>query len=1032
VSIFLLERLKPLRLSWQRKFSAYAARSVLLFLSIGLWSVCFASPDVNSSLKCGESADAYKGYKVNDIRIVTPLSVKTPFSFLFGSQQKLQHEFAAILPRLPLQKGGKFDRVLNSFSIDALRQVYDEQVVQPGERIRFAVVSYRLENCNVTTESLDVVYVVYSSDFLYYASRIFEKPNDKITRSLAPGKVTNPGSLINTTNKLLPQPLLGYDDARKLFGGTRLSLQSKGGLIDRMDLNLNGSQNSALTDFNLSGSREYNDSWISHLDWRLAYDYFNIPTNDLKLKAGSGVAQLFGASKPLTQHGILLRFGTSVEVGNRQVDADFPLLSLVPDQSGYRAVKSYLGATINRGRQSWSASYGLQLGASADDDGIGFVKHIFDANYRARFLRREHDPIRLDVNFGAGTVHSTNSPIPIVERFFGGNRPRPFIEGDDWIINSSPLIRSFPQYGLSSVGIGAPIGGTNFLSFNLTLSKPVWHIAAVPAEISDDPSIRDALAGALSTARTATLEVYLSDEPPFINLANQLRNDRDPNAIEGTIPELEKAFSPVPVLIEQLKARNPPSHVLDAISEIDDDSGVLEQSKQTLQRITDDKEPLRQLAGQLIVSVTADDEGLIAGLIDGLNSIAESLRANHLPADADSIQRSITELTNVRTAMLPKVKQLLAYGKSDLRIYEPVRQILKNDSSPDDVSRSMTRLQALLDKIEERANDIPNVGRSADFIADDMKDPAEFVLLLQNKKDVVSQFLVTQLSSDTLRQLNEFKPGEPLPKQLLMSLLQDLNRIIHGPSIFQQKRFADVDLSDETSNLAEQNPQGVALIRLNRSLIAEAYPDEVELSRIDNLLDAVDDPLSDAKLMLTLATADVTTTSVDKIRSPIHRLTIGYGDLAPSLLKRISSTTKSLQQLLANAGAQSEAQSLSVETQKLRAFENQAQKAWREIPLIPAEKQTDFDIGYSARALDVVFRELNLIEVSPVLMFDAARIGPQTSPGYGNFRYGVGPAVRFSLVTLDFTAGYSFNVNRKPAESRGSFVFSMTISDLFR
>ena len=201
MSIFLRERLKPLRLSWQRKFSAYAARSVSLFLSIGLWSVCFASPDVNAGLKCGESADAYKGYKVNDVRIVTPLSVKTPFSFLFGSQHKLQNDFAEILPKLPLQKGGTFDRVLNSFSIDALRQVYDEQVVQPGERIRFAVVSYRLENCNVTTESLDVVYVVYSSDFLYYASRIFEKPNDKITRSLAPGKLTNPGSLINTTNK---------------------------------------------------------------------------------------------------------------------------------------------------------------------------------------------------------------------------------------------------------------------------------------------------------------------------------------------------------------------------------------------------------------------------------------------------------------------------------------------------------------------------------------------------------------------------------------------------------------------------------------------------------------------------------------------------------------------------------------------------------------------------------------------------------------------------------------------------------------
>jgi hypothetical protein len=116
----------------------------------------------------------------------------------------------------------------------------------------------------------------------------------------------------------------------------------------------------------------------------------------------------------------------------------------------------------------------------------------------------------------------------------------------------------------------------------------------------------------------------------------------------------------------------------------------------------------------------------------------------------------------------------------------------------------------------------------------------------------------------------------------------------------------------------------------------------------------------------------------------------------------------------------------------LRVFENQAIKAWNAIPLAAAEKKTDFDIGYSVRALDVVFRELNLIEVSPVLMFDAARIGPKTSPGFGNFRYGLGPAMRFSIVTLDFTAGYSFNLNRMPAERRGAFVFSMTISDLFR
>jgi hypothetical protein len=288
------------------------------------------------------------------------------------------------------------------------------------------------------------------------------------------------------------------------------------------------------------------------------------------------------------------------------------------------------------------------------------------------------------------------------------------------------------------------------------------------------------------------------------------------------------------------------------------------------------------------------------------------------------------------------------------------------------------------------------------------------------------------LSSGTVQQLKVFKPGEPIPGTLLNSLLLDLNRIIHGPSIFQEERFEDIDLNDETSSLAQQNPQGSDLIRLNRSLIAEAYPDELAESQIDNLLAPLDDPLKDAQLMLGLATGDPATTSLDKIRSSIHRLTIGYGDLAPPLLTRIATLSKPLQQLLSEEGAQSDAGPLNVEIHKLRAFETQVQHSWNAIPLAPAEKKTDFDIGYSARALDVVFRELNLIEVSPVLMFDAARIGPTTSPGFGKFRYGVGPALRFSVVTLDFTAGYSFNVNRKPTEGRGAFVFSMTISDLFR
>jgi hypothetical protein len=47
-------------------------------------------------------------------------------------------------------------------------------------------------------------------------------------------------------------------------------------------------------------------------------------------------------------------------------------------------------------------------------------------------------------------------------------------------------------------------------------------------------------------------------------------------------------------------------------------------------------------------------------------------------------------------------------------------------------------------------------------------------------------------------------------------------------------------------------------------------------------------------------------------------------------------------------------------------------------------------------------------------------------------RYGLGTGIKFSLVTMDVTAGYCWNITRKPGEPRGAFVFSLDISDLFR
>ncbi len=85
------------------------------------------------------------------------------------------------------------------------------------------------------------------------------------------------------------------------------------------------------------------------------------------------------------------------------------------------------------------------------------------------------------------------------------------------------------------------------------------------------------------------------------------------------------------------------------------------------------------------------------------------------------------------------------------------------------------------------------------------------------------------------------------------------------------------------------------------------------------------------------------------------------------------------------------------------------------------------------RAIDAFTNEMNLLSISPLAIFDAARIGPQASAAGGGMRYGVGAGVRFGLAShVNFDIGYAFNPDAKPWEGRGAFFFSMRFLELFR
>ena len=114
------------------------------------------------------------------------------------------------------------------------------------------------------------------------------------------------------------------------------------------------------------------------------------------------------------------------------------------------------------------------------------------------------------------------------------------------------------------------------------------------------------------------------------------------------------------------------------------------------------------------------------------------------------------------------------------------------------------------------------------FSLDALKDPGSLAVKLQDTRAPFSKFLAAQLSTQT-RQLLDGYDGYSSPSTSFQkALLADLNQLLQGGTLYEAKRFSDIELSEQTQALLEQNPQnGEDLIHLNRSLLADAYPHEL-------------------------------------------------------------------------------------------------------------------------------------------------------------------------------------------------------------
>jgi hypothetical protein len=116
---------------------------------------------------------------------------------------------------------------------------------------------------------------------------------------------------------------------------------------------------------------------------------------------------------------------------------------------------------------------------------------------------------------------------------------------------------------------------------------------------------------------------------------------------------------------------------------------------------------------------------------------------------------------------------------------------------------------------------------SSTFLMSDLVNLPSFANKLRQPADTTSTYLKKQLSAETLIALANYQGSSSDQEPLKTSLVEDLNRIICGQSIHTVQCFVGGPLHSKTLQLLAQNPQGDALIRLNRLLLEDAYPREL-------------------------------------------------------------------------------------------------------------------------------------------------------------------------------------------------------------
>ena len=113
------------------------------------------------------------------------------------------------------------------------------------------------------------------------------------------------------------------------------------------------------------------------------------------------------------------------------------------------------------------------------------------------------------------------------------------------------------------------------------------------------------------------------------------------------------------------------------------------------------------------------------------------------------------------------------------------------------------------------------------FSANDFSNLGDFAIKLKKPNNEVCKFLKSQLGQSTEDLLNDYDGNLVPSMELQDALIKELNRMLESVQIYDEARFNDIELSLEVEEFIAQNPQGADVIRLNRILLEDAFPQEI-------------------------------------------------------------------------------------------------------------------------------------------------------------------------------------------------------------